>query len=83
MIIPRSVMDKCNQLILEALGEHGLPASEPPVELALKGTLLDGWVERAQRKALEQGLSGDYDVPIFWNIDSVRAWQQIDRRIDE
>lgn len=79
VILPSSVMAKCNELILQALKDHGLPADNEPVMVALKGSLLDEWIDRAREKAED----GDYDVPVFWHIDAITAWQQIDRRIDE
>lgn len=75
VILPKMVAEKCNQLILDALKEHGLPAFEPSLIPALKPN-------RPQVMS-NRSAEGEDLVPMFWCIDAVRAWQQIDRRIDE
>lgn len=75
IIVPMMVAEKCNQLILDALKEHDLPASAPSLIPALKpGT---------QQVIENRSAEGEDLVPMFWHIDAIRAWQQIDRRIDE
>lgn len=75
IILPMNVVEKCNQLVSDALSEHGLPASEPLLIPALKPEF--------QRPFTKRSTGGENLVPMLWHIDSVRAWQLIDRRIDE
>lgn len=77
VIIPTMVVEKCNQLILDALSEHGLPASEPLLIPALKPHIQGPLRPRSDDNDAEDL------VFMMWHIDAVRAWQQIDRRIDE
>lgn len=74
ILLQPAVIEKCNALISAALEEHGLPrSSEPSLVPALK--------PRMMREV--QAPDGEQLVPVFWRIDAVRAWQLIDRRIDE
>lgn len=76
ILAPPSVVEKCNALIIAALEEHGLPqSSEPSLVPALKPTFMD--------QAVEHKLDEEEIMPMFWRIDAIRAWQLIDRRIDE
>lgn len=71
--LPETVFKKCNDIILAALKDHGLPHSEPSLVPALK----DAWMQQL-RDSREQK-----HVPVIWRIDAIRCWQLIDRRIDE
>lgn len=71
---PPAVVDKCNSLIAAALEDHGLPGSSEP---SLIPALRLQFMERVTP------ISGETLRPMFWRIDSIRAWQLIDRRIDE
>lgn len=76
ILVPPSVVEKCNALITAALEEHGLPrSSEPSLVPALKPQFMD--------QAVEHKLDEEEIMPMFWQIDAIRAWQLIDRRIDE
>jgi hypothetical protein len=73
--MPELVVDKYNSLILDALSDHGLPASSAPLTPAFKPHI---------QRAIDSisGNAGDHLMPVFWRIDSALSWQQIDRRID-
>lgn len=77
LFLPAVVLDRCNELILAALKDHDLPHAEPPIIPALKPPSL----EKIQASFEEQGI--EPCIPAFWRVDSIRAWQLIDRRIDE
>lgn len=76
ILAPPSVIERCNALITAALEEHGLPrSSEPSLVPALKPQFMD--------QAVQHTLEGETIMPMLWRIDAIRAWQLIDRRIDE
>lgn len=76
VFLPLPIIDRCNELILGALKDHNIPASEPPITLALRPHLQLQWTEL-------QGTGENNLVPSFWRINAICAWQLIDRRIDE
>lgn len=77
IFLPPAIIDKCNDLILSALKDHNLPSSVPPLTPALKEQYMQQIGERMARR------NNEVLLPTLWHIDSITAWQLIDRRIDE
>lgn len=73
VFLPVNVVKRCNDLIMTASKEQGSPCFEPPIAPLLVG----------QHIELLDYLDHEETVPMFWLCDSVRSWQQMDRRIDE
>jgi hypothetical protein len=57
--------------------DHNLPSFVPPLTPASKEQYMRQIEETMVRRNIEVLL------PTLWRIDSIRAWQVIDRRIDE
>lgn len=77
VFLPPRVVERCNDLIADALKDHCLPNLEPSLSPAIKTDQLRQTEEDAE------SVGQEYLIPTFWHIDAVRAWQLIDRRIDE
>lgn len=77
IFLPEVIIDKCNDLILSALKDHNLPSSVPPLTPALK----EEYMSQVEEAMEELGV--EVFLPTLWHVDSIRAWQLIDRRIDE
>lgn len=77
VFLPARVVERCNGFIADAAKDRGLPHLEPSLSPAIKSDQL----RQAEEDA--ESVGQEYLIPTFWHIDAVRAWQLIDRRIDE
>lgn len=73
VFLPINVAKRCNDLVMTASKEQGIPCFRAPLTPLFVG----------QHPEHLDHLDNEATVPMFWHCDSVRSWQQMDCRIDE
>lgn len=69
--LPVEVAERCNKLIVDSLNEQGIELDVLPITLAFGPERNEEISESEETEAY------------LWRINSLNAWQLVDRRIDE
>lgn len=74
LFLPIEVADRCNKLIIDSLSEQGIDMDVPPITPA---------VQPEYNQKITRSDEAEGQMVYLWRINSINAWQLVDRRIDE